>query len=109
MVEYILCGIIGLAIGAIMVVVYTAELLLSPTKKAEVTTTTGGSMKAQLQKFLELLAARLSEQSTWQGIGFLLTLSGAKLGAGMDWGQAAGLGGIVSAVLKMVFPEEKKP
>lgn len=62
-------------------------------------------MKTKL--ILETIAARLSEQSTWQGIGFLVALSGAKLGAGLDWGQAAGLGGIVSAVLKMVFPEPK--
>lgn len=65
-------------------------------------------MKERIRIILELLAARLSEQSTWQGIGFLVGLSGAKLGLGMDWGQAAGLGGIISAVLKMIFPEPKK-
>lgn len=65
-------------------------------------------MKERIRIALEFLAARLSEQSTWQGIGFIVGLTGAKLGAGMDWGQAAGLGGIVSAVLKMIFPDAKK-
>lgn len=65
-------------------------------------------MKERIRIALEFLAARLSEQSTWQGIGFLVGLTGAKFGAGMDWGQAAGLGGIVSAVLKMIFPDPKK-
>jgi hypothetical protein len=63
----------------------------------------------RIQTALEFAAARLSEPSTWQGIGFLVALSGAKWGAGMDWGQAAGLGGIVSAALKMFFPDPVKP
>lgn len=54
----------------------------------------------------DYLIARLSEPSTWQGIGFVLTLAGCRWAAEMDWGQAAGLGGIVSAVVKMVFPDK---
>jgi hypothetical protein len=65
-------------------------------------------MKQRIQVASEYLAARLGEQSTWQGIGFCLTLAGAKWAAHLDWGQAAGLGGIVSAILKMVFPEPAK-
>jgi hypothetical protein len=65
-------------------------------------------MKERIRTAMEFLAARLSEQSTWQGIGFLVALTGAKYGANMDWGQAAGLGGIMSAVLKMTFPDQKK-
>lgn len=65
-------------------------------------------MKKRIQIALEFAAARLSEPSTWQGIGFLIGLTGAKFGAGTDWGQAAGLGGIVSAVLKMIFPDPAK-
>lgn len=64
-------------------------------------------MKERIRSILEVLVARLSEQSTWQGIGFLVALSGAKFGAGMDWGAAAGLGGVISALLKIVFPEPK--
>lgn len=64
-------------------------------------------MKERMRIILEALAARLSEQSTWQGIGFLVGLTGAKFGAGMDWGAAAGLGGIISALLKIVFPDPK--
>lgn len=62
-------------------------------------------MKSRLKRALEFGAARLSEPSTWQGIGFIVALSGSKFGLGMDWGQAAGLGGIISAVLKMAFPD----
>lgn len=65
-------------------------------------------MKERIRIASEYLAARLSEQSTWQGIGFCLTLAGAKWAGNLDWGQAAGLGGIVSALLKMVFPESSK-
>lgn len=65
-------------------------------------------MKDRIRIASEFLAARLSEQSTWQGIGFCATLAGAKWAANLDWGQAAGLGGIVSALLKMVFPDPVK-
>lgn len=65
-------------------------------------------MKARIQAALEYLAARLGEASTWQGIGFCLTVAGAKWAASLDWGQAAGLGGLVSALLKMVFPDPAK-
>jgi hypothetical protein len=61
----------------------------------------------RIRNTLEFVAARMSEPSTWQGIGFLVALTGAKVGAGLDWGQAAGLGGIVSAALKMIFPDPK--
>lgn len=64
-------------------------------------------MKRRIRTTLEFAAARMSEPSTWQGIGFLVALTGAKVGAGLDWGQAAGLGGIVSAALKMFFPDPK--
>lgn len=56
---------------------------------------------------LTMIEDRLQEQSTWQGIGFIVALMGAKWGAGLDWGAAAGLGGIISAVLKICFPEPK--
>lgn len=65
-------------------------------------------MNQKTQAVLEFVAARLSEASTWQGIGFLVALTGAKYGAGLDWGQAAGLGGVMSAALKMVFPDPAK-
>lgn len=65
-------------------------------------------MKNRIQIATEYLAARLGEPSTWQGIGFCLTLAGAKWAVNLDWGQAAGLGGIVSALLKMIFPDPVK-
>jgi hypothetical protein len=65
-------------------------------------------LKQRTQIALEFIAARLSEASTWQGIFFLITLTGSKFGAGLDWGQAAGLGGVMSAALKMIFPDPAK-
>lgn len=65
-------------------------------------------MKKRTQVVLEFIAARLSEASTWQGIFFLVALTGSKFGAGLDWGQAAGLGGVASAALKMIFPDPAK-
>jgi hypothetical protein len=62
-------------------------------------------MMEKLRNFLTFAADRLKEPSTWQGIGFIVALTGCKLGAGMDWGQAAGLGGIISAAIKMIFPD----
>jgi hypothetical protein len=64
-------------------------------------------MKQRIQTAAEYLAARLSEQSTWQGIGFVAGLFFARA-RGVDWGQAAGLGGIISAALKMIFPDQAK-
>lgn len=62
-------------------------------------------MKAKLRLVLDVFLARLGEQSTWQGIGFLIALTGSKFGAGMDWGPAAALGGSVSALVKTLLPD----
>lgn len=64
-------------------------------------------MSNRIRTVAEFVAARLSEQSTWQGIGFVASLFCARA-RGLDWGQAAGLGGLVSAVLKMIFPDPAK-
>lgn len=64
-------------------------------------------MNDRLQTALSYLEARLTEASTWQGIGFVVALTGCKVGVGMDWGQAAGLGGVISAVIKMIFPDKR--
>lgn len=62
-------------------------------------------MKTKLRNLLDMFLARLGEQSTWQGIGFLVALTGSKFGAGMDWGPAAALGGSVSALVKTLLPD----
>lgn len=64
-------------------------------------------MNEKLRNFIEYSADRLTEPSTWQGIGFVIGLTGSKYGAGLDWGQAAGLGGFISAFIKMVTPDKK--
>jgi len=61
----------------------------------------------RLKTYINYCADRLTEPSTWQGIGFLVALTGCKVGIGMDWGQAAGLGGIISAAIKMALPDSK--
>ena len=65
-------------------------------------------MNAKLQSVLSYLLDRLGEPSTWQGIGFMVALTGCKLGANLDWGMAAGIGGMVSAGLKMFLPDAAK-
>lgn len=62
-------------------------------------------MKERIRKALGFIAARLSEPSTWQGIGFIATVSGAKWAANLDWGPAVGLGSLLSSVIKIVLPD----
>jgi len=52
-------------------------------------------LKITYQFFLQ----RISEASTWQAIGFLVGLFTARY-SGMDWGQGAALGGVISAFIK---------
>lgn len=65
-------------------------------------------MREKTIKALTYLLDRLGEASTWQGIGFLVVLCGGKFGANLDWGQAAGLGGALSASIKMFLPDSAK-
>lgn len=65
-------------------------------------------MKERIKKVMEYILDRLGEQSTWQGVGFVVALTGSKLGLGMEWGQAASLGGLISAVIKMMLPDPQK-
>lgn len=51
---------------------------------------------------------RLGEASTWQGIGFIAVLCGARWAADLDWGAAAALGGMVSGIIKAAFPDKFK-
>ena len=62
-------------------------------------------MKEKFIRAINYGLDRLKEPSTWQGIGFVVCMFGSKFGAGLDWGQAAGLGGTLSAMLKMLLPD----
>lgn len=62
-------------------------------------------MKTKLYALIDVILARLGEQSTWQGIGFLVGMTGSKFGAGLDWGPAAALGGTISALVKTLLPD----
>ena len=55
----------------------------------------------KLKAIGQWVSDRLSEASTWQGIGFAIGLFTAKFN-GMDWGQGAALGGIISAAIKAI-------
>lgn len=65
-------------------------------------------MREKVRRALEYALDRLNEPSTWQGIGFVVALTGSKVGLGLDWGQAAGLGGTISAAIKMMLPDSKE-
>jgi hypothetical protein len=62
----------------------------------------------RLQAVIGYIVDRLGEASTWQGLGFFAALVGAKWGAELDWGAAAAAGGVVSGLLKAVFPDKLK-
>jgi len=63
------------------------------------------NIKDRLRAGANFILDRMKEPSTWQGVGFVVTLCGAKWGVGVDWGQAAAMGGIVSAFLKATIPD----
>ena len=60
----------------------------------------------KLKKVGSYALDRLGEPSTWQGVGFVVAASGSKFGLGMDWGQAAALGGFLSAAVKMALADD---
>ena len=61
-----------------------------------------------MTRLRDTLLDRLGESSTWQGLGFLLTLLGARWAGSLDWGAAAALGGTVSAIIKSMLPDTLK-
>ena len=64
-------------------------------------------MKEKLERVLAYIAARAAEPGTWQGVAFILTLTGSRY-ASLDWGQCAALGAMASAVIKIFFPDALK-
>lgn len=71
---------------------------------------------ARLRALAAAILDRLSESSTWQGLGFLLTFAGIKLGTGFELSDpqalagATAAGALVSAVLKIFLPDSwRKP
>ena len=55
----------------------------------------------KLKAIYAFFLQRMTESSTWQGIGFIVSLFGSHY-SGVDWGQGAALGGVVSALIKTV-------
>jgi hypothetical protein len=62
----------------------------------------------KLETLLAYLAARAAEPSTWQGVAFLLALTGSRY-ASLDWGVCVSIGATLSAVVKIIFPDVKPP
>jgi hypothetical protein len=61
------------------------------------------------EKWNQLIAYildRLGEKTTWQALGFIISVLVSKELALFDWGQAAVIGGGVSAVIKMLLPDD---
>lgn len=61
----------------------------------------------KLEVIMYWCADRLKEPSTWQAIGFIAGLCGAKYGADFEWGEGAALGGVISAIIKAIVPDPK--
>jgi hypothetical protein len=58
-------------------------------------------MKIIITEKMQWCLDRIGESSTWQAIGFIVSLFGSHF-VGVDWGQGAALGGFVSALIKML-------
>jgi hypothetical protein len=64
-------------------------------------------MATKFELIAVYIGNRLAEPGTWQGIGFFVGLISAHY-ATMDWTQAAAIGGSVSGLLKIIFPDAAK-
>ena len=62
-----------------------------------------GAMK--MNNIKQFLIDRLSESSTWQGLAFILTIVGSHYGANFGIAGATAAGGLVSATIKILFPD----
>jgi len=56
----------------------------------------------------EFVIERLKESSTWQGLAFILTMTGSHYGADFDIAGATAAGALVSATIKILFPDGSK-
>ena len=65
---------------------------------------TMSAIQPKFDAVVRYVVARASESSTWQGVGFMVSLFTARFN-GVDWGQAAAFGGIVSGAIKALFPD----
>lgn len=59
----------------------------------------------KVQKVTAFVLDRLREGSTWCAIGTLLVLTGVHWASRADWTSLAGLGVLVSGILKAVLPD----
>lgn len=66
------------------------------------------SVRNRLKRSWGYFLDQLGQPGTWQGIGFAVSLIYGKQYGGLPWGEAAALGGAVSAIIKIVFPDSFK-
>lgn len=57
------------------------------------------------QEVKDFLVDRLKENSTWQGIAFILTITGSHYAANFDIASATAFGATVSALIKILLPD----
>jgi hypothetical protein len=65
-------------------------------------------MNIKIETLIAYVVARLSERSSWEGIAFLLTLTGSRYGANLPLDQCVALGGMLSGAIKIIFPDIKQ-
>ena len=65
-------------------------------------------MKSKLDALLIYFAARASEPGTWQGVAFILTLTGSHY-ASYNWGECAAIGSTAAGILKILLPDTRPP
>ncbi len=58
-----------------------------------------------MNKIKQFLIDRLGESSTWQGVAFILTMAGGHYAADFDLAGATAAGALVSAAIKILFPD----
>lgn len=64
--------------------------------------------RAKFRQIVNFALDRLSERGTWQGIGFFAGTFVSKDLGQMDWGLAAFIGGAISGIIKIIFPDATK-
>jgi hypothetical protein len=64
-------------------------------------------MNPKFETLIAYLSARASERSTWEGVGFLLTLAGSKWGINLPLDQCVTIGATVSGAIKIIWPDAK--
>jgi hypothetical protein len=58
------------------------------------------------QKIKTFICKRLKENSTWTGLGFLLSVFGCRFAIGLDWEMATGIGIFLAKAIQTFLPDK---